>query len=259
MEEILANYEKNKILSEKVCFITGCGKGIGKATLEAYAKAGASVIYANDVVEGSIDKTAIELTEQYSVQIIPLYFDVADFRADKEAILRIKKEQKKLDILVNNAGVMKDALIGTVTRELMDWIYGVNVFGSMELLQLASKLMMKQKGGSIINLSSLVGITGNPGQIVYSSTKGAIIAMTKTAAKELAPHGIRVNAIAPGMIDTDMMRSVGEKYLSLHLSHIPFGRLGYADEIANTAVFLGSDMASYVSGQIVAVDGCVLV
>ena len=255
----MISYDNAKLLSGKICLITGCGKGLGQATLIAYARAGASVVYANDIVEGSIDETARQLESEYPVKVVPMYFDVADFEEDKKAILRIKKEQKRLDILVNNAGVMRDALIGSVTRDLIDWTYGTNVFGGMELLQLATKLMMKQKSGSIINLSSIVGITGNPGQLVYSSTKGAIIAMTKTAAKELAPHGIRVNAIAPGMIDTDMMRSVGEKHLAVHLSHIPFGRLGYPVEIANTAVFLGSDLSSYLSGQIIAVDGCVLV
>ena len=255
----MISYDNAKMLSGKICLITGCGKGLGQATLIAYAKAGASVIYANDIVEGSIDETARQLESEYPVKVVPMYFDVADFEEDKKAIIRIKKEQKRLDILVNNAGVMRDALIGSVTRELIEWTYGTNVFGGMELLQLATKLMMKQKSGSIINLSSIVGITGNPGQLVYSSTKGAIIAMTKTAAKELAPHGIRVNAIAPGMIDTDMMRSVGEKHLAVHLSHIPFGRLGDPVEIANTAVFLGSDLSSYLSGQIIAVDGCVLV
>lgn len=255
----MSSYENVKLLSGKICMITGCGKGLGKATLVAFAQAGAAVIYANDIIEGSIDGTAKKLEAEYNVKIIPMYFDVSNFEADKHAILRIKKEYKALDILVNNAGVMKDALIGSVTKELIDWIYGTNVFGSMELLQLATKLMMKQRKGSIVNLSSIVGITGNPGQIVYSSTKGAIIAMTKTAAKELAPHGIRVNAIAPGMIDTDMMQSVGEKHLSVHLGNIPLGRLGLPVEIANTAVFLGSDLASYITGQVIAVDGSVLV
>ncbi len=253
-------WDQEGMLSGKVCMVTGAGKGLGKATLVAFAHAGADVIYANDIEPDSIEETIRSLRELgLKTKIVSMYFDVADFSEDKQAILRIKKEQGRLDVLVNNAGVMKDALIGTVTRELIDWIYGVNVFGSMELLQLAAKLMRKQKKGSIINLSSIVGITGNPGQLVYSSTKGAIIAMTKTAAKELAPQGIRVNAIAPGMIDTDMMRSIGEKHLAVHLSHIPLGRLGRPEEIADTAVFLASDAASYITGQVLAVDGSVLV
>lgn len=250
---------KGDLLSNKVCLITGCGKGLGEATLIAFAQAGASVIYANDIVENSIEDTANYLRHEYGTKIITIYHDVSDLSANKQLIIRIKKEVGKLDVLVNNAGVMKDALIGSVTDKLVQWTYGINVFGSMDLLQLATKLMLRQKCGSIINLSSIVGINGNPGQLVYSSTKGAIISMTKTAAKELAPRGIRVNAIAPGMIDTDMMRSIGEKHLAVHIKNIPMGRLGKPEEIANTAVFLASDMSSYISGQVITVDGCVLV
>ncbi len=248
-----------KLLEGQVALVTGAGKGLGQATLESFAKAGAAIIYANDIVQGSIDDTARKLMDNYEVNITPLYFDVSDSAAVKDAIMHIKKEQGYIDTLVNNAGVMQDALIGSVTRPLIDSIYNVNVFGMMELLQWGAKLMKKRKQGSIINLSSIVGITGNPGQLVYSSTKGAVIAMTKTAAKELAPHNIRVNAIAPGMIDTDMMRSVGEKHLAHHLSNIPFGRLGEPREIGDVCVFLASRMSSYLSGQIIAVDGCVLV
>lgn len=248
-----------RLLEGQVALITGAGKGLGKATLECFAQAGASVIYANDIIEGSIDETAEKLMDEYKLRIIPAYFDVSDQEEVKKLVMRIKKEQGYLDSLVNNAGVMQDALIGTVTRPLIDSIYNVNVFGMMDLLQWAVKLMQKRRQGSIINLSSIVGITGNPGQLVYSSTKGAVIAMTKTAAKELAPYNIRVNAIAPGMIDTDMMRSVGEKHLAHHLNNIPFGRLGEPREIGDVCVFLASNMASYLSGQVIAVDGCVLV
>lgn len=246
------------LLKDKVCFVTGTSKGLGKATVKAFAQAGA-IVYANDIEDGSIDEFAKQLNRDYQTSIIPLYFDVADLQKCKETIVRIKKEQGRLDVLVNNAGIMKDALIGTVTRPLIERTFDVNVFATMELLQLAAKLMMQNKSGSIINLSSIVGITGNPGQIVYSATKGAIISLTKTAAKELAPKNIRVNAIAPGMIDTDMMRSIGEKHLAIHLSNIPMGRLGRPEEIANACVFLASDMSSYVTGHVLTVDGCVLV
>jgi len=247
-----------KLLNGRICFVTGTSKGLGKATVEAFAKAGA-IVYANDIEEGSIDDFSQKLSETYNTEIIPLYFDVTDSLKCKEALIRINKERDRLDVLVNNAGIMKDALIGTITRPLIERVFDVNVFATMELIQLATKIMIRNNGGSIINLSSIVGITGNPGQLVYSATKGAIISLTKTAAKELAKRNIRVNAIAPGMIDTDMMRSIGDKHLAKHISNIPMGRLGNADEIANACVFLASDMSSYVTGHILVVDGSVLV
>ena len=154
---------------------------------------------------------------------------------------------------------MRDALIGMVNKDLMEEIFSVNVFAVMNMLQLANKLMSRQKSGSIINLSSIVGVEGNAGQLVYSASKGAVAALTKTAAKELAPNNIRVNAIAPGMIDTDMFRSIGTEKMEQHLEHIKMGRLGTPNDIANAIVFLASDLSTYVTGQILGVDGEALV
>lgn len=240
------------LLKNKVCLVTGAGKGIGRAVVDVFLKEGAFV-YANDCVNGSLD----DLKDNTNISI--MYFDVADEPSCKKAILQIMKEKGCLDVLVNNAGIMEDALIGTISRKLMEKLFSVNVFGSMQLLQLASKLMIKQHSGSIINLSSIVGITGNPGQLVYSATKGAIIAMTKTAAKELGSRGIRVNAVAPGMIDTDMMRSVGEYHLQKHINNIPVKKLGQPIDIANACLYLASDMSAYVNGEILQVDASVLV
>jgi 3-oxoacyl-[acyl-carrier protein] reductase len=245
------------LLENKICFITGAGKGIGRATAEAFLREGA-VVVANDCEAGSLD----DLAENPSVKI--LYFDVSDEPSCKKALAEINRQYERLDVLVNNAGRMKDALIGTITQDLIEELYRVNVFGTIYLLQLAAKMMMRQhtadgRGGSIINLTSIVGITGNPGQLVYSSTKGAIISLTKTAAKELGAKGIRVNAVAPGMIDTDMMRSVDEIHLQRHIDNIPCKRLGLPEEIADACLYLASDLSSYVTGHVLTVDAGVLV
>ena len=160
---------------------------------------------------------------------------------------------------MNNAGVMKDALIGMISKDLMQEIYDTNVFGVMNMIQLASKVMMFQKSGSIINLSSIVGLKGNPGQLVYSATKGAVTAMTKTAAKELASQGIRVNAVAPGMIDTDMFRSIGNEKMQEHIANIRMGRLGTPEEVADAILFLASDLSGYITGEILGVNGSAMV
>ena len=204
------------LLDGKVCLVTGASRGIGFATVKRFAQEGATV-YANARTSGVIDDFCAELSEKYNSSVQPVYFDVRDEAEAKKAIIRIRKETGRLDVLVNNAGIMKDALIGMISRDLMQEIYETNVFGVMNMIQLASKVMMFQKSGSIINLSSIVGLEGNPGQLVYSATKGAVTAMTKTAAKELAAQGIRVNAVAPGMIDTDMFRSIGDEKLNAPL------------------------------------------
>lgn len=246
------------LLKNKVCFITGTSRGIGAAILQRFAEEGA-VVYANARSEGSLDLVCEELGSRCQGEIIPLYFDITDEKAVKEAFLTIKKQQQRLDVLVNNAGIMKDALIGMVNKKLMQEIFEVNVFAMMQMIQLANKLMSRQKSGSIINMASIVGTNGNPGQLVYSASKGAVVALTKTAAKELAPDNIRVNAIAPGMIDTDMFRSIGDKKIQENLDKIRMGRLGNPSEIADACVFLASDLSAYVSGQILGVDGAAVV
>ena len=243
-----------RLLDGKVCLITGTSRGIGAETARRFAQEGA-IVYANAQIEGSIDDRSKQWEGEYDTKVIPVYFDVTDEKAAKQAIMKIKQEQGRLDVLVNNAGVMRDALIGMVNKQLMEEIFSVNVFAVMNMLQLANKLMSRQKSGSIINLSSIVGVEGNAGQLVYSASKGAVAALTKTAAKELAPNNVRVNAIAPGMIDTDMFRSVGEEKVMEHLGHIKMGRLGTPLDIANAIVFLASDLSEYITGQILGVDG----
>lgn len=246
------------LLDGKVCLITGASRGIGAATVCRFAEEGA-IVYANVRLPKNLDLLYEKISPNFRENVKILYFDVRDEVSAKQAVMQIKKEQGKLDVLVNNAGIMKDALIGMIPRALMQEIYETNVFGVMNMLQLACKLMSRQKSGSIINLSSIVGIEGNPGQLVYSATKGAVAAMTKTAAKELAPQGIRVNAIAPGMIDTDMFKSIGEEKIREHLEHIRMGRLGTPEDVADAVIFLASDLSRYITGDIIGVNGGVMV
>lgn len=242
------------MLKGKVCLITGGNRGIGAATVQKFAKEHA-IVYASARKKGSIDLICRELCERYQTQVIPLYFDVTNESEAKNAIMTIKKQQDRLDVLVNNAGIMQDALIGMVNRSLMQSVFDVNVFAVMNMIQLANKLMSRGKNGSIINLTSIVGVEGSAGQMVYSASKGAVIAITKTAAKELAVNNIRVNAIAPGMIDTDMVRGLGKEKIEENLEHIGLGRLGRPEDVANAIAFLASDDAEYITGQILGVDG----
>lgn len=242
------------MLKGKVCLITGGNRGIGAATVQKFAQEHA-IVYASARQMGAIDLICKKFSEQYQTQVIPLYFDVTNENEAKNAIMTIKKQQGRLDVLVNNAGVMQDALIGMISNSLMQKVFEVNVFAVMNMIQLANKVMSRQKSGSIINISSIVGVEGSAGQMVYSASKGAVIAITKTAAKELAVNNIRVNAIAPGMIDTDMVRSLGEKRIKENLANIRMGRLGRPQDVANAIAFLASDNSEYITGQILGVDG----
>lgn len=248
------------LLKGKIALITGCSRGIGHASAEAFAASGA-IVYANwrhnEMGEGA--QYADYLHQKYGATVNILTYDVTDETASKKAIMQIVKEQGRIDLLVNNAGIMEDALVGMISHNLMLKIFETNVFATMNHLQLCARIMKKHGSGSIVNLASIVGVNGNAGQSVYAASKGAVIALTKTAAKELAEYGIRVNALAPGMIDTDMYRSIGEERMHEQLKQIKFGRLGTPEEVANAAVLLSSDLASYISGQILGVDGCAIV
>lgn len=246
------------LLEKKVCLITGTNRGIGKAILRTYANEGA-IVYANAREEGCIDEYVEELRKQTGSSIFPLYFDVRDEAAQRQAFLTIKKQSDRLDVLVNNAGVMRDAWLGMISHSLMQEIFDVNVFAVIQMMQYAVKLMKRQNGGSIINLSSIVGVEGNAGQSVYSASKGAVTALTKTAAKELAPHHIRVNAIAPGMIDTDMFHSIGEEHEKERVDYIRMGRIGTPEDVANAALFFASDLSGYITGEILGVDGSAII
>lgn len=249
--------QSERMLAGKVALITGTNRGIGRALVEVFASHGA-IVYANARKTGSMDAVAAELAEKYATPIMPVYFDMTDAAALRLAFMRIQQEHKRLDVLVNNAGIMRDALIGMVSVELLQEVFCVNVFAVIHAIQYATKFMARQKSGSIINIASIVGVNGNAGQIAYSASKGAVLSLTKTAAKELAPLGIRVNAIAPGMIDTAMLRSIGESRVQSYVANIRMGRLGTPTDVANTALYLASDLSPYVTGQVIGVDGAAI-
>lgn len=246
-----------RLLERKVCLITGTSRGIGRAIAERYAEEGA-IVYANARKTGSIDDWSKECSLKNQTPVSPVYFDVIDYVAVKQSVLQIMKEQQRIDVLVNNAGVVTYELLGMIQFENLRNMFEVNVIAMIQLIQLVSRIMSRQKNGSIINISSIVGVEGVKGQLAYSATKGAVISLTKSAAKELSPQNIRVNAVAPGMVDTERFHEVFEKNFKDRLSDIAMGRLAKPVDIANACVFLGSDLSDYVSGQILGVDGCTI-
>lgn len=247
-----------ELLKNKVCIITGAGRGIGQAIAKLFAENGA-LVYANDRREGCADEWIEECEGVYEGSIKPIYFDITDESQVKANIQRIKKEAGRIDVLVNNAGVEFNELIGMISQEHMDTMFRVNVFGTINMLQFVSRVMGRQpEGGSIINISSMVGLRGNRGQLVYSATKGAVIALTKSAAKELAPKKIRVNSIAPGLTMTKMMEQTDQSKFQSRIDNICMGRLAEPLDIAKGCLLMASDLAGYISGQVLPVDGCTI-
>lgn len=236
------------LLNSKICIITGAAQGIGRQIARQFAEDGA-IVYAIDCKEFDSDDERIK----------PVVLDILDASAVKTAVLSIFKEEGRIDCLVNNAGVVFNRKIGMITREETELMFRVNVIAVLELIQLVSRLMARNNGGSIVNIASVTAVLGSPGQVAYSATKGAVIALTKSAAKELAPVGIRVNAVAPGIVKTERFAELYETSggkIDQRIDRIALGRLGTPQDVANAVAFLASDRASYISGQILGVDGC---
>jgi 3-oxoacyl-[acyl-carrier protein] reductase len=247
------------LLNQKVAVITGAARGIGLATAQAFAQAGAHVILMGRSLEALEEAcTQIRITQE-DARVQSIACNVADPHSVRDAFQAVFRSHKKLHALVANAGVLDDALIGMVTPQQIENTFGANTFGTLYCAQYASRLIARSGGGAIINVSSIIGRTGNVGQAVYSGSKAAVIGITQSLAKELAPQAIRVNAIAPGFIDTEMARSIGPVKFAERLAAIKMGRIGKAEEVANVALFLASDMASYVTGQVIGVDGGMLI
>ena len=241
----------SKQLENKIAIITGAGRGIGRSIAELYALEGASV-YAIDLqfAEGQLDGISTDCPN-----ITNLTVDICDFTAVKNAVLVIKKKHGKIDVLVNNAGLISYELMSMIDYDRFRKMFEVNVIALVNLMQLVGRVMQRQLSGSIINMASMVAVKGAKGQLSYSATKGAVISATKSAAKELANYKIRVNAIAPGMVGTERFKNVLQDKFSEKINDIPFGRLAEPEEIANLCLFLASDASSYITGQVIGIDG----
>lgn len=246
------------LLAGKRVLITGATRGIGLAIAERFAAEGAS-LYLNGRDGPRVTQLAERLNREFGVACAPLLFDVADPEAVKAAFRELFAQTKVLDVLVNNAGILDDALIGMVTPAQIERTFACNSFSVLYCSQYAARMLQRNGGGSIINLASIIGRVGNAGQAVYGGSKAAVIGMTQSLAKELATQQIRVNAIAPGFIDTDMAHSLSEDKFQQRLDSIAMGRIGSADEVAKVALFLASELSSYVTGQVIGVDGGMLI
>lgn len=243
------------VLKGKNAIITGCNRGIGRAILEAFAGNGADIFACVRRETADLTETIGALAEQYSVNIIPVYFDLAESDQIKAGVKQIQAAKKPIDVLVNNAGITYNALFQMSTIDKMKEVFEINFYSMFLFTQYISKLMVRQKSGSIINISSTAGLDGNAGRSVYGASKAAVICMTKAVAAELGEHGIRVNSIAPGMTNTEMLTSMSEAIIHANLQTSDMKRLGESTEIADAAVFLASDLASHITGQVIRVDG----
>ncbi|MDZ4940537.1 3-oxoacyl-[acyl-carrier-protein] reductase [Clostridium perfringens] len=242
------------MLKDKVAIVTGGTRGIGRAIALKLADQGANIVinYRNS------DKEAEELKailEEKGVKVLTVKCDISNFEDSKNLMDKCKEVFGKIDILVNNAGITKDTLIMRMKEEDFDNVIDVNLKGTFNCAKHASAIMLKQRFGKIINMTSVVGIAGNAGQVNYAASKAGVIGLTKSLAKELGSRGITVNAVAPGFINTDMTASLSEKVKEEASKNIPLKRLGDPEDVAKLVGFLASDAANYITGQVINVDG----
>ena len=244
------------LLKEKYAVVTGCNRGIGKEIVRVFAENGANIWACTRKDSQNFTKYINNLEQEHSVKINPVYFDLENEEQIKAGVKTIKQSKQPVNILVNNAGLIFTALFQMTSMEKLKEMFQVNYFSQILLMQYISRIMMRQKSGSIINISSSAAIEGNEGRTGYASAKAAMITSTKVLAKELAPYNIRVNAVAPGLTQTEMMvSSTPEDALKETLNRICMKRVGQPKEIANSVLFLASDLSSYMTSQVLRVDG----
>lgn len=241
-------------LEGKVAVVTGSARGIGRAICLKLARLGADVVV-NDVSNEEMALELVKEIEKMGRKAIFVKANIADSAEARKLMDETVEKFGKIDILVNNAGITRDNLILRMKEEEWDAVLNVNLKGTFNCVQAATKYMIKQRQGAIVNIASIVGITGNAGQANYSASKAGVIGLTKTIARELASRGIRANAVAPGFIETDMTRRLSEEVRERLIKQIPLTRLGSPEDVANLVAFLASEESSYITGEVIRVDG----
>ena len=237
-----------KLLEGKVALVTGAGRGIGKAIAVRFAQEGANVAFTDLAINEAVEETVKEL-EAMGVKAKAYASNAANFDETHEVVKQIVEDFGRIDVLVNNAGITKDGLMMRMSEAQWDAVIGVNLKAAFNFIHAVTPIMAKQRGGSIINMSSVVGVSGNAGQCNYSASKAGMIGLAKSIAKEMGPRGIRANCIAPGFIITEMPNQLSQEIKDQWAQQIPMRRGGTPEDVANVALFLASDLSSYVSGQ----------
>ena len=243
-----------ELLDGKTALITGAARGIGKAIALKFASEGADVAFTDLEINEAALQTIREL-EAFGHKVKAYASNAADFEATQQVVAQVVADFGRIDILVNNAGITKDGLVMRMSEQQWDAVIAVNMKSAFNFLHAVVPVMARQRSGSIINMASIAGQTGNPGQVNYAASKAGLIAMAKSVAKEMGPRGIRANAIAPGYVLTEMTEGLPQAVKDEFIKLIPLKRGATVEEIANTALYLGSDLSSYVSGQVIAVNG----
>lgn len=242
------------LLDGKVALVTGAARGIGKAIALKFASEGADVAFTDLVINEVAEETVKEI-EAFGHKVKAYASNAADFAQTQEVVDQIMADFGHIDILVNNAGITKDGLMLRMSEAQWDAVINVNLKSAFNFIHALTPIMARQRGGSIINMSSVVGVSGNAGQCNYSASKAGLIGLAKSIAKEMGPRGIRANCIAPGFIISDMTKALSEEVREQWMKTIPLRRGGTPEDVANVALFLASDLSSYVSGQVIHVCG----